>query len=126
MPDEHARLRSLLNDAISATPALDGYYWVGMRIDAVAVRGESAGMVAAGNGHSLDGVAGDEGGDSLKLVWRDLMAELGRVVLSTHEADPHRYDQQRVDTSKKSYDFAIALLIVAGAAVVVLLNSVVW
>ncbi len=82
--------------------------------------------VAAGNGQSPDGDSGDESTDSLKLVWLDLMADLGRAVLRAHEADPHRYDQQRVDTSKKSHDFAIALLIVAGAAVAVLLNSVVW
>ena len=83
-------------------------------------------MVAAGNGHSPDGGSGDESADVLKLQWLDLMADLGRVVLSTHEADPHRFDEQRVDTNKKTHDFAIGLLIVAGAAVVFLLNSVVW
>ena len=54
------------------------------------------------------------------------MADLGRVVLSAHEADPHRFEQQKVDGSRKRYDFAVALLIVAGAAVVVLLNSIMW
>lgn len=82
--------------------------------------------VAEVNGHSPDGGSGDESAESLKLVWLDLMADLGRAVLRAHEKDPHRFDEQRVDTSKKSHDFAIALLIVAGAAVVVLLNSVVW
>ena len=82
--------------------------------------------VAAGNGQSPDGDSVDESADSLKLVWLDVMASLGRAVLRAHEADPHRFDDQRVDTNKKSYDFAIGLLIVAGAAVVVLLNSAVW
>ena len=81
--------------------------------------------VVAGNGQSLDDGSGD-GADSLKLFWRDLMADLGRVVLSAHEADPHRFEQQKVDGSRKRYDFAVALLIVAGAAAVVLLNSIMW
>ena len=82
--------------------------------------------VTAGNGQSPDGDSVDESAESLKLLWLDLMADCGRMVLKAHEKDPHRFDQQRVDTSKKSHDFAIALLIVAGAAVVVLLNSMVW
>lgn len=82
--------------------------------------------VAAGNGQSPDGDTGDESAVSYKLVWLDVMAGLGRVVLSAHQKDPHRFDDQRVDTNKKSYDFAIGLLIVAGAAVAVLLKSVVW
>ena len=81
--------------------------------------------VVAGNGQSPDDGSGDEA-DSLKLLWRDLMADLGRVVLSAHEADPHRFEQQKVDGSRKRYDFAVALLIVAGAAAVVLLNSIMW
>ena len=82
--------------------------------------------VVAGNGQSLDDGSGDDGADSLNLFWRDLMADLGRVVLSAHEADPHRFEQQKVDGSRKRYDFAVALLIVAGAAAVVLLNSIMW
>ena len=81
--------------------------------------------VVAGNGPSPDDGSGDEAA-SLKLLWRDLMADLGRMVLSAHEADPHRFEQQKVDGSRKRYDFAVALLIVAGAAAVVLLNSIVW
>ena len=45
---EHARLWSLLQDAIAATPASDEDYWVGMGIDEVVVRGESAEAVMAG------------------------------------------------------------------------------
>ena len=48
MLDEHARLRVLLMDAIKATPASDEDYWVGMGIDEVVVRGESAETVMAG------------------------------------------------------------------------------
>ena len=48
MLDEHARLRSLLKDAIVATPASAEDYWVGMGIDEVVVRGESAEAVMAG------------------------------------------------------------------------------
>ena len=59
MLDEHARLRLLLEDAISATPALDEDYWVGMGIDAVAVLGESAEMVTAGI--EVGGMAGCAG-----------------------------------------------------------------
>ena len=80
--------------------------------------------MVAGNGQSPGDGSGDEA-DSLNLFWRDLMADLGRVVLSAHEADPHRFEQQKVDGSQKRYDFAVALLIVAGAAAVVLLNTVV-
>ena len=79
--------------------------------------------IVMGNGQSPDGSSADEA-DSHKLFWRDLMADLGRVVLSAHEADPHRFEQQKVDGSRKRYDFAVALLIVAGAAAVVLLNSI--
>ena len=81
--------------------------------------------VVAGNGQSPGDGSGDEA-DSHKLFWRDLMADLGRVVLSAHEADPHRFEQQKVDGSRKRYDFAVALLIVAGAATVFLLNSIMW
>ena len=48
MLNEHARLRSLLMDAIAAMPASDEDYRVGMGIDEVAVRGESAETVIAG------------------------------------------------------------------------------
>lgn len=48
MLDEHARLRSLLKDAIAATPASGEDYWVGVGIDEVVVRGESPETVMAG------------------------------------------------------------------------------
>ena len=48
MLDEHARLRVLLIDAIEAIPASDEDYWVGIGIDEVVVRGESAETVMAG------------------------------------------------------------------------------
>ncbi len=48
MLDEHARLRSLLKDAIAATPASGEGYWVGVGIDEVVVRGESPETVMAG------------------------------------------------------------------------------
>ena len=52
---------------------------------------------------------------NLKLLWRDLMADLGRVILSAHEADPHRFDEPRDNGWKKSFGIAITLLI-GGAA----------
>ena len=42
MLDEHARLRSLLEDAIAATPTSDEDYWVGIGIDEVVMHGDSA------------------------------------------------------------------------------------
>ena len=81
--------------------------------------------VVAGNGQSSGEGSGDEA-DSHELFWRDLMADFGRMVLSAHEADPHRFEQQKVDGSRKRYDFTVALLIIGGAAAVFLLNSVVW
>ena len=47
MLNEHARLRSLLNDAIAATPVSDDDYWIGMSVDGIAVRGESPEAVMA-------------------------------------------------------------------------------
>ena len=47
MLNEHARLRSLLNDAIAATPVSDDDYWIGMSVDGIAVRGESPDAVMA-------------------------------------------------------------------------------
>ena len=47
MLDEHARLRSLLNDAIAATPLSDDDYWIGMSVDGIAVCGESPDAVMA-------------------------------------------------------------------------------
>ena len=41
MLDEHARLRSLLRNAIAETPASGKDYWVGMGLDEVVARGES-------------------------------------------------------------------------------------
>ncbi len=48
MLDEHARLRSLLNDAIAAMHVSSVDYWVGMGTDEVVVRGETAEAVMAG------------------------------------------------------------------------------
>ncbi len=47
MLDEHARLEALLKDAIAASPASDDYYWVGMGVDEVVLRGASPEAVMA-------------------------------------------------------------------------------
>ena len=47
MLDEHARLRSLLNDAIAATPVSSVDYWIGMSVDGIAVCGEMPDAVVA-------------------------------------------------------------------------------
>ena len=47
MLEEHARLRSLLNDAIAATPVSDDDYWIGMSVDGIVVCGETPDAVLA-------------------------------------------------------------------------------
>ena len=47
MLDEHARLGTLLADAIAAAPASDVDYWIGMSVDGIAVHGESPDAVVA-------------------------------------------------------------------------------
>ena len=50
MLDEHARLGTLLRDAIAAAPMSDDDYWVGMSVDEVVVRGKSPEAVMAAIG----------------------------------------------------------------------------
>ena len=47
MLDEHARLGTLLAEAIAAAPVSDDDYWIGMSVDGIAVCGESPGAVVA-------------------------------------------------------------------------------
>lgn len=47
MLDEHARLGTLLADAIAAAPVPDDDYWIGMSVDGIAVCGESPDAVVA-------------------------------------------------------------------------------
>lgn len=63
---------------------------------------------------------------NLKLLWQDLMADLGRVILSAHEADPHRFDEPRDDGWKKSFGIAIALLIGGAASFTASIQSVLF
>ena len=65
----------------------------------------------------LDEVAGD-GEDALKLLWRDLMSDVGGLILKAFDADPHRFDEQKVEDRKGSLGLAIVPLL--GGAVLVL------
>ena len=47
MLGEHARLGTLLADAIAAAPASGGDHWIGMSVDGIAVCGESPDAVVA-------------------------------------------------------------------------------
>ena len=82
--------------------------------------------VAEGLDQSLSGGSGVDGEDSYKLQWKDLMADLARMILSAHEADPHRFDEPRDDAWKKSFGFVVGLLIGGAAAFTISVNPVVW
>ena len=74
-----------------------------------------------------DGAAG-EGEDALKRLWHDLMSDLSRVLLSTHEVYPHRFDEhdeQRVDGKKKSFGLALVALIGGAAVLMALIEYIV-
>ena len=70
-----------------------------------------------------DEVAG-KGEDSLKLLWRDLMSDVGGLILSSFDADPHRFDEQKVDDRKASHGLAIVALL-GGAAMLLALGQLV-
>ena len=68
-----------------------------------------------------DAVAGD-GEDPLKLMWRDLMSDIGGLILTTFDTDPHRFDEQKVEDRKGSFGLAIIALIGGTAVLLALLQ----
>ena len=72
---------------------------------------------------SQEAVAGD-GEDALKLLWRDLMSDVGGLILSAFDADPHRFDEQKVDDRKVSFGLAIVSLLGGAGLLLALVQSI--
>ena len=65
-----------------------------------------------------------EGGqDALKLLWRDLMADVGGLILNAFDADPRRFDEQKVEDRKRSYGLAVVALLGGVAVLLELIQS---
>ena len=72
----------------------------------------------------LDEGAGD-GEDTLKLLWRDLMSDVGGLILNAFDADPHRFDEQKVEDRKGSLGLAIVPLLGGAAVLLALIQLIV-
>ena len=59
----------------------------------------------------------------LKLLWRDLMADVGGLILNAFDADPRRFDEQKVEDRKRSYGLAVVALLGGVAVLLELIQS---
>lgn len=73
------------------------------------------------NGRVPLGEASGDYEEAVKRQWRDLMSDVGGLILTAFDADPHRFEEQKVEDRKGSFGVTIVALI-GGTAVLLALT----
>ena len=92
---------------------------------------KNEGVLAPGSGdNGLHDAGPDDGSaeglEALKRLWAGLMADLGPVILSAYQADPHRFDGDVESDREKTFGLAFGLLLCGGGIVGSVLLGILW